>query len=195
MKKMKFGAKFCAWIKMLHEGAQTRFNLKDLTHAINVSFSIRQGDPVAMILFILYIEPFLLYLEKTLSGLHISGIPWVSFYGIFTDTVEDFEKIDHAVVKFEALSGAILSRNRKCKILGLGGWRMRRNWPLAYLQADEEIKIFGIYVRDSYRSMVKRNWDYRFDKFQNCVLSWSSKFLPSLRVRVEVLNIFALSRV
>ena len=43
--------------------------------------------------------------------------------------------------------------------------------------------------------MVKKNWDYRFGKFQSCVLSWSSKFLPSLKARVEVLNIFALSRV
>ena len=43
MKRMKFGAKFCAWIKMLHQGAKTRLILGDLTEAINVSFLNQAG--------------------------------------------------------------------------------------------------------------------------------------------------------
>ena len=51
MKKMNFSPKFCKWIEMLHEGAQTKFLLKSLTEAIQVCFSIRQGDPLSMILY------------------------------------------------------------------------------------------------------------------------------------------------
>ena len=77
MKKMKFGFIFCNWIRMLHHGAQTRFILKELSDIIDVSFSIRQGDSIAMLLFIIYIEPFLLFLQRTLtdmSGWNTSGV-------------------------------------------------------------------------------------------------------------------------
>ena len=200
MKKMKFGSIFCNWIRMLHHGAQTRFILKELSDIIDVSFSIRQGDPIAMLLFIIYIEPFLLFLERTLTGMSVAGIPQVleaycDDVNIFTSDLEDMMKVECAVQKFEGMSGAILSRNKKCKVLGLGKWKRKTNWPLQYVKAEDEIKIFGIYVRSSYKAMLKRNWEFRFSKFQNCVMSWSSKFIPSLRDRVEVLNIFALSRV
>ena len=60
MQKMGFGGKFCMWIEMLHSGARTKFILSKLSQAISLSFSIRQGDPLAMILYILYAQPFLL---------------------------------------------------------------------------------------------------------------------------------------
>ena len=50
MKKMNFSTKFCNWVKMLHAGAKTRFILQSLTRLVSLSFSIRQGDPLAMIL-------------------------------------------------------------------------------------------------------------------------------------------------
>ena len=93
------------------------------------------------------------------------------------------------------MSGAILSRNSKCTIMGLGSWKRKRTWPLHYVRTVEEMKLFGIYIKDSYRSIIKRNWEYRFLKISNCVKSWSSKYLPSLKARAQILNIFALSRV
>ena len=61
MKKMNFSDRFCSWVKMLHKGAKTKFILEFLTKAITVNFSIRKGDPLAMLLYIIYIEPLLLY--------------------------------------------------------------------------------------------------------------------------------------
>ena len=57
MKKMNFSDQFFGWVKMLHEGTKTRFILDFLTKAISVNFSIRQGNPLAMILYIIYTEP------------------------------------------------------------------------------------------------------------------------------------------
>ena len=103
--------------------------------------------------------------------------------------------MDEGVRKFEAVSGAILSRNRKCKILGLGRWNKRRSWPLYYAQTATEIKVFGIFLLNSYMDTLKRNWEFRFRKFKQAVYSWSSRFLEHLSQRVEVLKVFALSRV
>ena len=66
---------------------------------------------------------------------------------------------------------------------------------MKYVQSENEIKVFGIFVRNSYRSMIGRNWDYRFEKFSNCVKSWAPRYLPSLASRVALLKTFALSRV
>ena len=74
MKKMNFSPTFCNWILMIHEEAETKFILDGLTTAISVQFSIRQGDPLAMILYIIYIEPLLMYLERNLVGLKIKDI-------------------------------------------------------------------------------------------------------------------------
>ena len=75
MRKMNFSEKFCKWVRMLHVGAKTKFILQFLTKTIEVSFSIRQGDPLSMILYIIYIEPLLIYLEKHLDGIKVAGVP------------------------------------------------------------------------------------------------------------------------
>ena len=112
-----------------------------------------------------------------------------------TEDVDDLQIVDSAVVEFEKVSGALLSRNRKCKVLGIGTWRNRRNWPLDYLVTVNEIKVFGVFIMDSYRSLLKRNWDYRFLKFEQSIYSWSSRSLRSVQQRIEIVKIFALSRV
>ena len=96
---------------------------------------------------------------------------------------------------FESVSGAILSRDKKCKVLVFGLWKNKNTWPLNYLQTVKEVKIFGIFVMNSYRGLLKRNWDYRFKKFEDAILSWSLRSLESLFQRVEVVKTFALSRV
>ena len=75
MQRMNFSDTFCSWIRMMHEDARTCFILQQLTSSIPIKFSIRQGDPLSMILYIIYIEPFLLYLDRHLSALHLSDIP------------------------------------------------------------------------------------------------------------------------
>ena len=63
------------------------------------------------------------------------------------------------------------------------------------MSSVKEIKIFGVFIENSYRSLVKKNWDHRYSKFEAIIFSWSTRFLPSIYQRVNVLKIFALSRV
>ena len=53
MVAMNFPCKSIDWILMLHDGATTRFILNFLTDPIKVVFSIRQGDPLSMLLYII----------------------------------------------------------------------------------------------------------------------------------------------
>ena len=99
------------------------------------------------------------------------------------------------VVKFEQYSGAILSRDKKCKVLGLGAWASRESWPVAWLKPVKSLKVFGIFVSDSYSEIISLNWEFRLQKFKNSILSWSSRSLDTLQQRIEVIRVFALSRV
>ena len=54
------------------------------------------------------------------------------------------------VVKFEQYSGAILSRDKKCKVVGFGGWAKKESWPLVWVKHVRSFKIFGGFVCDSY---------------------------------------------
>ena len=71
---MEFPRKFIDWVLMLHAVATTRFILNFLTDPIKVLFSIRQVDPLSMLLYIIYIEPLLMRIQKMTRGLSISCV-------------------------------------------------------------------------------------------------------------------------
>ena len=200
MKMMNFGNLFTEWISMLHQGAKTRFIVSGLTMAIKVLFSIRQGDPLAMLLYIVYIEPLLIALEKKMSGLQVATFEqkleaYCDDVNVLTDNLGDFGVVNDVIKKFEVVSGAILSRDKKCKVIGFGNWADKEDWPLSWVKPVKAQKVFGIFICDSYDEMLKLNWDYRFKKFSDAIYSWSSRILDTLQQRVEVIRIFALSRV
>ena len=58
----------------MHKNITTRFILGSMTKEIELLFSIRQGDPQAMILFLVNMQPFLAYLHRVLSGIAIGGL-------------------------------------------------------------------------------------------------------------------------
>ena len=71
---MGFGDTFCAWVQMLHTDAETTFLLSRLSESIPISFSIRQGDPFAMLLYIIYAEPLLTLIESGINGMMVKNI-------------------------------------------------------------------------------------------------------------------------
>ena len=69
------------------------------------------------------IEPLLIYIEQKIVGLSFPDIhPGLDAYcddvNILTENLKDLVVVNDAVQKFEAVSGAILSRDSKCKIIG-----------------------------------------------------------------------------
>ena len=103
---------------MLHQGARTKFILDFLTKDIAVSFSVRQGDPLAMLLYVIYVEPFLVMIEKNLSGLMVGNIRQIleafcDDINIFIEIEEDLVKLGKIVEDFENISGAILSKKQE----------------------------------------------------------------------------------
>jgi hypothetical protein len=61
MEAMGFGAIFRGWVATLHRDVSAAF-LLHISPFILILFSIRQGDLLAALLFLIYLEPFLVRL-------------------------------------------------------------------------------------------------------------------------------------
>ena len=102
--------------------------------------------------------------------------------------------IEDVFVKFENISGAILSRSSKSKIMGLGTWKTKTKWPLSWLQLKPELKVFGFQITPVYKRTLDRCWEECYSGFVKTLMSWSSRQLETLVQRVEILRIFATSK-
>ena len=54
---------------------------------------------------------------------------------------DDLVIIEEIFVKFENISGAILSRSWKSNVMGLGPWKNREHWPLPWLKTKAELSV------------------------------------------------------
>ena len=133
MERMGLPELFRRWVEMLHHEATTCLVLPSgLSREIKVKFSFRQGDPIAMNLYILQQEPLLRMLRATLTGLTITNFKlkdksYCDDIDQLSSDTRDLVKFNEVMEKFEMTSGAILSRNQKSKVMGIGAWKGRQN--------------------------------------------------------------------
>lgn len=200
LEAMGFGPNIRHWIEVLLAGATATFMLHDLTPDLEVKFSIRQGDPFAVALYTFNVEPLLVILQKILMGLLIGKAKEKSF-GFMDDIAglgnkeEDLPLLDDAVQAFERASGAILNRNRKSVILGLGTWAGRTDWPLPWIQSVTSAKLYGIDISADPKATINLTWERVTAKVEATINMWKPRILPTLLLRRQALEIFALSKV
>ena len=102
--------------------------------------------------------------------------------------------IEEIFSNFEKISGAILSRSDKSKVMGLGPWREKLDWPFPWMKVVPVIKTFGFQVTPVYKQTLERSWEKCFSGFNKTIMSWSSRQLNTMVQRVEVLRLFATSK-
>ena len=199
MRKMNFPNLFISWVRTLHRDINTRFVLSELTDSLEVKISLRQGDPMSMPLFLLNIEPFLAYVKKILRGIRVGSVVhrkkgYVDDVSAASSDTCDLLRVNEAFHLFESVSGTVLNRAQKSKIMGLGPWEGRQDWPLPWLKTEPSLRIFGVNFHPKFVDTLNHSWQECFQGFNKCIQSWSSRNLPTLLQRVRVLNVFALSK-
>ncbi len=75
--------------------------------------------------------------------------------------------MDLACRDFEAASGALLNRNRKTTIMGLGSWGDRQDWPLQWILASTSVKVLGFTISPVFSNTVQLSWDSVLWKGEN----------------------------
>ena len=111
-----------------------------------------------------------------------------------SENEQDLVTFDQTFRQFEAQSGAMLSRDAKCKVMGLGQWVGRENWPLTWIKTVKEMKVLGFVVCPEYAGTLKCSWESVFRGFQRTLYSWESRALSTLQQRVKVAKVFALCK-
>ena len=107
----------------------------------------------------------------------------VNFVG---EKLSDLLIIDEIFCNFETVSGAILSRTQKSKVMGLGTWQGKQDWPLPWMKVVPMIKMFGFQVTPVYKHTIKQSWEACYSGFNRTIMSWSSRQLNTMIQRVEV---------
>ena len=200
MEKMNFPAQFINWIKIMHTDVSTQFLLAELSEPVKLLNCLRQGDNFAMPIFLINIEPLFLEIEKATKGIQIGIIeekdePFVDDCSVVSSELSDLTKINLIFNDFEKISGTILHRTKKCKIMGIGRWAGREEWPLPFLETCKQIKIFGIQFCPTVNQTIKKSWQDCVENIKKCILTWSNRMLPNLSQRAFLLKVFALSKI
>ena len=199
LKAMGFGPVLRRIVATLHNGATASFMLHSLSPEVAATFSLRQGDPFALILFIIQQEPFLHRLQLQLHGLRFAGLReaslgYVDDVAALSSKLSDLLILDKIVSDYEAASGAILNRNRKSVILGLGSWADRQDWPLKWIHTASSAKLYGVHFTPVFNNTLQLSWDYTVRGLEATLRMWSSRSLPFLSQRRQILHTYALSK-
>ena len=138
-----------------------------------------------MLLYIFYIEPLLLKIHRETVGLQLATVvqkdeDYCDDLNFLSESEEDLKIIENVFVKFEDVSGAILSRSSKSKVMGLGAWKDRVVWPLQWLQPMSEFKIFGFQITPVYKTTLESCWEKCLAGFHKLLMSSSSGQLKLL---------------
>lgn len=161
-----------------------------LSQRFHIERSVRQGDPLSMLLFVIYLHPFLLLLEQQLGPDLV--VAYADDISVIVTNTHVIECINTLFDRFEQAAGAKLNRLKTVAIdVGLiDGNPLSISW----LQTAEKVKILGVFFTNSIRAMVKINWDALVTKFAQLLWLHSLRYLNLLQ-KITLLNTFITSKI
>lgn len=164
MDTMGYPKTFVDKLRTLYEECEMSImNGGDECGRINCTNSVRQGCPLSMHLFVIYLEPLIAKLETILGGLNVGGKriklrAYVDDLTVVATTDREIEVLGECLDKFCFYFGAKISKI-KTTIMGIGEWKGRVDWPLDWMATTEELKITGIHFSPTLCQTIKRNWE------------------------------------
>lgn len=160
---MGFPEDFIGHLKTLYSVAtMSVLNGSRVAGRVQCQSSVRQGCPLSIHLFVLYLEPLLVRLSSVLKGIHLLrrrlvARAYVDDVAVFVDSDVDLLALDAILCSFCAWTGARVNRV-KTKALGLGKWAGRVRWPLPWLQTASPLTLLGIPFTSSISETSDRVW-------------------------------------
>ena len=163
MEKMGFNLKFVNMIKSLYKACRIKVNLgKNKIIEVEGTNSIRQGCPLSMHLFIIFLEPLIKTIDLKIAGFKHGGKraaarAFVDDLNVIVTDENDLHVLNEILNDFCTVSGAICNKRKSC-IMGLGGWEGRVQWPINEVQSKKEMKLLGITFHTGLSRTINENW-------------------------------------
>ena len=124
-----------------------------------INRGIRQGCPLSLYLYLIYIEPLHLRLQKEINGItirkaNIKTSGYVDDIIIFTEDIADFTKVDQILTLFESCSNTLLNR-KKTKYMEIGLWKEKHILTVQWLNQSPYLKLLGIKFYQTITETIK----------------------------------------
>lgn len=181
MSVMGYPASFIDWLKALYAITTiSPLNGSSIVGDIEDAQSIRQGCPLSMHLFAVYIEPLLVRIAANVEGVAVND-QRVAVRG-FVDDLAVFASSDYDIVtackyvdEFCLWTHARVNRN-KSNILGLGAWAWdsqrkkgaerlpTKEWPVQWLKPTPSMKLLGVEFQADIHKTSQFNWQKQLIK-------------------------------
>jgi len=79
-------------------------------------------------------------------------------------------------------------------ILSHGSWAIRLSWPLPWVEAVTSIKVLGFDIFPTFAASVTATWERVLAHIRCTLQTWSGRRLPILLQRVQVQEVFVISK-
>ncbi len=163
MRKLGYPDQFITYIQALYTKVEMKvYYGEGVTDTIVGNRSIRQGCPLSIHLFALYLEPLLTWLNSELKGIPIlnqaaKSFAFVDDVNIFAGSDKDIDKTWMTLENFCNWTGAVVNQN-KTHIMGLGTWCDITDWRASWAKPATEIKILGITFFSTIEATIDHAW-------------------------------------
>lgn len=197
MRRMGFKPSTINLIKTMHRDCHT---IIMVGNGIQIAvLCLRQGDPVSGPLFTISIDPLNRKLNERITGIQIGNTRKKS--GAFMDDIHaissnlgDLPRIDETFRQYEDLNGTLLSRTRKTRVMGIGRWQNRTDWPIPWLQTTDRMKILGVTFSADTSVTIMTTWNEILNKMRAGVQRWISDRNWTMLGKIKILHTFILSQ-
>lgn len=181
-------------IKNLYDIAYSRILVNEfLTDEIKINKSVRQGCPLSMALFVLYIEPLVRELYENISGFYVYDkfIKVIVYADDFNIVIRTDEEFDTMLTIFENFSKYAQIRINFMKSSYMR-FNMAQTGPQLIKEVDH-LKILGIEIHKSWYNTVNYNYNAIINNLKQTLQKHSVRNL-NIYERCRILNIFILSK-
>ena len=181
LEKFGFGRNFIEWMKILYSQAESSILTNGFrSRKIKITRSVRQGCPVAPLLYVLQAEPFAESIRKNenIKGIRIPGDEakigmFADDTDLFISTKPSFDEVFRTLGIYERVSGAAVNWH-KTKGMLLGTWRNKPP-PTDKLKWENRIKALGII--HGFGIDEKQLWKTKFDRIRKNLTAWKHRDL------------------
>jgi exonuclease III len=194
LEKFGFPESFINILKKLYQHATSRVMVNGhMTNEIPIKRSVRQGCPLSMVLFILYIEPLLKMLDSEIVGMQlgrerIKSMAYADDVWFVVQNEQEASGAFRVIQNFCEESGSSLNIN-KSVFMRLNNC----NLGVQHIPEVESLKILGIKFRRNLNDTVKENYDSLIQTVKFIIRNNSIRNLNLIQ-KVWTINTFILSK-
>uniref|UniRef100_U5ER22 Reverse transcriptase domain-containing protein n=1 Tax=Corethrella appendiculata TaxID=1370023 RepID=U5ER22_9DIPT len=190
MQRMNINQSFVNFVNNTMSNSSSKLLVNgNLSESFAIERSVRQGDPLSMHLFVIYLQPLLDKLARICDGEHDLLSGYADDISVIIDSIIKLNQIRTAFEEFCAGSGALVNYNKTYCITIGATQQATPDW----IVRKDSVKILGVVYENSIAKMTTTNWKTAVDKYR--IAMWVNR-PRSLNIiqKVILINTYAASK-